>query len=67
MAAGSTITVSFPASTTYRITADELTGVTALDRTSAATGRTWTFSSGATRTTAAAVSLTGGRKSACGR
>ena len=53
LAAGSTITITFPTTTTYRITADELTGVTALDKTAVATGRTSAFSSGATKTTVA--------------
>ena len=52
--AGSRITVAFPTSTSYRVSADALTGVKTLDRTAISTGRTSTFSSGATKTTAAA-------------
>src|SRR5262249_31952157 len=44
----------FPANMTYRATADVLTGVTTLDRTAVATGRTASFSSGATKTTTSA-------------
>ena len=45
------ITASFPAASSYRITADEVSGATSLDRQSAASGTGSTFSSGATGTT----------------
>jgi hypothetical protein len=45
------ITVTFPSAATYRITADEVAGVTAVDQVSAASGPSGPFSSGATGTT----------------
>jgi hypothetical protein len=61
------ITLTFPSAATYRIVADEASGVTAPDRQAAAAGTTPTFSSGATGTTSAphelifaAASLFGG-------
>ncbi len=45
------ITISFPSAATYRITGDELSGVTGVDRTSTGSGNGTTFSSGATATT----------------
>jgi hypothetical protein len=46
------VIISFPQAATYRITADEVSGVTALDQDAAATGTSSTFSSGATGTIA---------------
>jgi parallel beta-helix repeat protein len=64
---GSRITVTLPVASTYRMTVDELTGVTALDRTAIATGQSNSFSSGATKATTTnsqlvlgIVGLTGG-------
>ena len=45
------ITVSFPTASSYRITADEVSGATSVDQQSAASGSGSTFSSGATGTT----------------
>jgi parallel beta-helix repeat protein len=47
------ITVTFPSATTYRITGDEISGVTTADQTASATGSGSTFASGATATTTA--------------
>ena len=52
LAANDTITVRFPTAATYRLIADEVSGVTAADQHSAASGTGSTFSSGATGTTA---------------
>jgi PKD repeat protein len=54
---GAVITVTYGASTPYRLVADALTGVTAMDRNVAATGTTTAFSSGATKATTAAREL----------
>jgi len=54
LAPGDRITVSFPSAASYRITGDEVSGVTALDRQAAATGSAGTFASGSTGTTASA-------------
>jgi len=51
LAVNDQITASFPAASSYRITADEVSGATSLDRQSAASGTGSTFSSGATGTT----------------
>jgi hypothetical protein len=51
LAVNDQITVSFPTASSYRITADEVSGATSLDRQSAASGTGSTFSSGATGTT----------------
>jgi hypothetical protein len=48
------ITATFPSATTYRLTADELAGVSQVDRTASAVGPAGTFSSGPTGTTSAA-------------
>jgi len=48
LAVGDQITLSFPAASSYRITADEVHGATAADQESAASGNTSTFSSGTT-------------------
>ena len=48
------ITATFPSATTYRMTADELAGVSRVDRTASALGPAGTFSSGPTGTTSAA-------------
>ena len=45
------ITITFPTASSYRITADEVSGVSSLDQESAASGTGSTFSSGATGTT----------------
>jgi hypothetical protein len=45
------INVVFPTSATYRVTADEVAGVSGVDRTAAATGATASYSSGSTATT----------------
>ncbi len=45
------INVVFPTSATYRITADEVAGVSGVDRTAAATGASASYSSGSTATT----------------
>jgi hypothetical protein len=50
LAVNNVITVTFPAASTYRITADEVSGVSAVDQQSAASGTGSTFSSGATGT-----------------
>ena len=54
LAAGDTITVTFPTATSNRVTADEVSGATTVDRQSAASGTTSTFSSGSTGTTSRA-------------
>ena len=54
LAAGAKITATFPSATTFRMVADDLRGVTRLDRAASATGTTSTFSSGATQTTSVA-------------
>ena len=51
LAVNDQITVSFPTASSYRITADEVSGVTSLDQQAAASGRGSSFSSGATGTT----------------
>jgi parallel beta-helix repeat protein len=51
LAVNDQITVSFPTASSYRITADEVSGVTSLDQQSAASGSGSSFSSGATGTT----------------
>jgi parallel beta-helix repeat protein len=51
LAVNDQITVSFPTASSYRITADEVSGATGVDRQSAATGSGSAFSSGATGTT----------------
>jgi parallel beta-helix repeat protein len=48
---GSKITVTFPTAASYRMTADEISGVTAVDRTAAAAGTGTTYASGATAVT----------------
>ena len=48
LTAGAKITAAFPGSTSYQMVADELTGVTRLDRAASATGTTTAFSSGST-------------------
>ncbi len=53
LAAGAKITTAFQTATAYRLAADELTGVTTIDRTASATASTAAFSSGATKATAA--------------
>jgi parallel beta-helix repeat protein len=50
LAVNKKITVTFPTASTYRITADEVSGVTAVDQHSAASGSGSTFSSGSTGT-----------------
>lgn len=55
LAVSDQITLSFPAASSYRITADEVQGATAADKASAASGSTSTFSSGTT----AAISRAG--------
>ena len=47
------ITVTFPSATTYRITGDEISGVTTADQTASGAGSGTTFASGATPTTTA--------------
>jgi parallel beta-helix repeat protein len=51
LAVNDRITISFPAASTYRITADEVSGATKVDQESASSGSGSTFSSGATGTT----------------
>jgi parallel beta-helix repeat protein len=51
LAVNDQITVSFPTASSYRIMADEVSGVTGLDQQSAASGTGSSFSSGATGTT----------------
>ena len=51
LAVNDQITVSFPTASSYRITADEVSGATGVDRQSAASGSGSAFSSGATGTT----------------
>ena len=51
LAVNDQITVSFPTASSYRIMADEVSGVTSLDQQSAASGTGSTFSSGSTGTT----------------
>ncbi len=46
------VILKFPTASTYRITADEVSGVSAVDQAAAASGSGSTFSSGATGTTA---------------
>ena len=48
------VLLSFPSASAYRITADEVAGVTTVDRTASASGSGSAFSSGATGTTARA-------------
>ena len=50
LAVNDKITITFPAASTYRIMTDEVSGVAAVDRQSAASGTGSTFSSGATGT-----------------
>jgi parallel beta-helix repeat protein len=50
LAVNDRITVSFPTASSYRITADEVSGATGVDRQSAASGSGGAFSSGATDT-----------------
>jgi parallel beta-helix repeat protein len=45
------ITITFPSASTYRITADEVTGVSTVDQTAAASGSGTSYASGATGTT----------------
>jgi hypothetical protein len=51
LAVNDQITVSFPTASSYRITADEVSGATSLDQQAAASGTGSAFSSGATGTT----------------
>jgi parallel beta-helix repeat protein len=51
LVAGDQVTISFPSAATYRITADEVAGVTAPDQSSSASGTASTFSSGSSGTT----------------
>lgn len=51
LSAGAKITATFPGSSTYQMVADELTGVTRVDRVASATGTTAAFSSGVSATT----------------
>src|SRR5260221_1090687 len=51
LAVNDRITITFPAASTYRIIADEVSGVTAVDQESASGGSGGTFSSGSTGTT----------------
>jgi len=51
LASGGKITVVFPSASANRVTADEVAGVTTVDRHSAASGSTASFSSGLTGTT----------------
>jgi parallel beta-helix repeat protein len=51
LAVNDQITVSFPTASSYRITADEVSGATSVDQQSAASGSGSAFSSGATGTT----------------
>ena len=67
LAAGQRITVNFPSAATYRIIGDEISGVTGIDRSVAASGTSALFSSGSTATTSrpdefvfAAVGVSGG-------
>jgi hypothetical protein len=46
------VTMTFPTAATYRMSADEVSGASVLDRQAAASGSSGTFSSGATGTTA---------------
>jgi hypothetical protein len=57
LAAGAKITVTFPGATTYRMVADDLTGVTKVDQVASATGTSASFSSGSTPPTKAAREL----------
>lgn len=50
LAVNNVITLTFPTASTYRITADEVSGVSTADQESAASGTGSTFSSGATGT-----------------
>jgi parallel beta-helix repeat protein len=50
LAVNNVISVTFPTASTYRITADEVSGVAAVDQQSAASGTGSTFSSGSTGT-----------------
>jgi PKD repeat protein len=52
LAAGNTISLTFPTSAEYHVSIDEFGGVAALDRSAGAFGRTSSFNSGATTTTA---------------
>lgn len=54
LAARQRITATFPKSSTYRMVADDLRGVSRLDRVASATGSSATFSSGTTQTTSVA-------------
>ena len=54
LAVNDKITVTFPAASTYRIMTDEVSGVSTVDRQSAASGTGSAFSSGATGTTSRA-------------
>jgi parallel beta-helix repeat protein len=54
LAAGDTITVTFPTASSNRVTADEVSGATTVDKQSAASGSGSTFSSGSTGTTSRA-------------
>jgi len=51
LAVNDKITINFPAAATYRVMADEVSGATAVDQQSAASGSGSTFSSGSTGTT----------------
>src|SRR5260221_234374 len=51
LAVNDKITINFPAAATYRVMADEVSGATAVDQQSAASGSGSTFSSGSTSTT----------------
>ena len=53
LAVNQRITVTFPSATTYRITGDEISGVTTADQTASSAGSGTTFASGATPTTTA--------------
>jgi hypothetical protein len=73
LATGSKITITFPSALTNLITADQVTGVTTVDRQSAAAGTRAAFSSGSTGTLSRpgefvfAVTATFGRTSMGGR
>jgi parallel beta-helix repeat protein len=57
LASGSKITATFPSANASQMVAEELTGVTRVDRVASATGTTKTFSSGLTPATTAASEL----------
>jgi parallel beta-helix repeat protein len=54
LASGKVITITFPSASANRVTADEVAGVTKVDRQSAKSGTSASFSSGSTGTTARA-------------